>query len=397
MHSPIQKSTAANRTLLRLIPTAGALVLGISLLKQSWGWARVPAFQPSFADLRIVTSTASCILEGTWSASGPTCDPLGRPFNYPIVWAKMFAVLRFDDSRTSLIGLLLGALVITVLTIPFLKLAVGLQPLWRIAIAFLCVVSPPVALQLERGNTDGMILILFAVVSALYGRLQRLSVSLATVGAALKLFPVVTVLAFVPQNRRERSMIGFLVGVPLLLVLSGESLVRLTEMQEPPGEFRFGSLLLLYHLLPAALNYPRLWVLAAGVSITVIPAVCLLRILRREIKGVSQVLGKIGPGSSLFLFGGLLFVGSFVSGSRYDYSQQFLVMAVLGIALSPVKSHLINALLWLAPASLWGAFWLSPESLVGDIATSLCAWIVLAVLIQSRLDVLKQLFTAKSG
>jgi len=72
-------------------------------------------------------------------------------------------------------------------------------------------------------------------------------------------------------------------------------------------------------------------------------------------------------------------------------------MAVLGIALSPAKSHLINALLWLAPVSLWGAFWLSPESLVGDIATSLCAWILLAVLIQSRLDVLKQLFTAKSG
>lgn len=396
MHSLIQKSFLTRKLFHRLIPSGLALLLGYSLFGQSWAWVRVPEFRPRFADLRIVTSTASCIQDGTWSSVGPTCDPLGRAFNYPIVWARVFAALNLGESYTTQIGLTLGVLVIATLTIPLFKLAEDPSLQWRMVSTYMCVGSPPVLLQLERGNTDGVILVLFALTSLLFARMRPLAVVFAVVASALKLFPVVTAMAFIPRHRRDWSIVGF-VGLPSLLLISGESLVRLTEIQEPPGEYRFGSLLILYHLLPAALNYPRLWVLLVGVSLTVTPALFLWRFRKSEIRYLSDALTKGGSGTSLFLFGALLFVGSYVSGSRYDYSQQFLVMAVLGIALLRIESPLVTALFWLAPISLWGAFWLNPESLLGDTATSACAWILLAVLIQNRGSALREILRARTG
>lgn len=397
VYSLIQKSFLTRKPLRRLIPSAVALSLGYSLFGQSWGWVRVPEFRPRFADLRQVTSTASCMEDGTWSSVGPTCDPFGRAFNYPIVWARVFAALNLGESNTTQIGLILGVCVIAALTIPLFKLAEDSPLRWRMVSTCLCIGSPPVLLQLERGNTDGVILVLFALTSVLFVRTRPLAAVLAIIATALKLFPVVTAMAFLPRHRRDWLIAGFFIGVPTILLVSGESLVRLTEMQDPPGEYRFGSLLILYHLLPPALNYPRLWVLLAGVSLTLIPALGLWRIRNSEIRYLSDALTKGGSGTSLFLFGALLFVGSFLSGSRYDYSQQFLVMAVLGIALLRIESPLVTTLFWLAPISLWGAFWLNPESFLGDVATSVCAWILLAVLIQNRGSAFREVLKARTG
>lgn len=380
----------------RLIPATSAVLLGYSLLNKSWSWARVPEISPDFADMRMVTHTATCMIEGNWSESAPSCDPFGRIFNYPIIWARTFAALRLGELQTSQIGVVLGIVVIAALVIPLFKIAASTPQVSRLIAAALCVISPPVALQLERANADGVILVLFGVASTFYFRARWVSVALSSLGTALKLFPLVSVMAFVPRHRRDWSPAGFFLGVLVVLAASGDNIIRLIERQDPPGEYRFGSLLLLYHFLPPALNYPRTWLLFAGVTLTVIPALCLLLVFKTQVRGLSQVLAEEGPGTSLFLFGGLLYVGTFISGSRYDYSQQFLVLCVLGIALLKDKNPLVSTLLLLAPVSLWGAFWLDPESLAGDIATSVCVSIILAVLIQSRVDAIRQLTTANT-
>lgn len=383
-------------------------ILAFSLLRNSWTWFRLPPVQIEddisplsnshrFGDLRIVTATASCIRDGTWAPSGRTCDPFGRPFNYPTVWAELFALFELDESRTVLLGVLLGCVVMVTIALPMLKLVRSQQGIGRIITLSFCIASPPIALQLERGNTDGLILAGLGVAVFMHSRNSVVSAAIAGLISGLKLFPVVALAAFLPKRRGYLSLAIFVVAMFGVLILSAESLVRLVEMQEPPGSYRFGSLLLFFHFLPVALNFPRLWVLSSGAILTLVPSLVILVLFRNRIKEFSKSMESDSFGTSLFLLGGLVFVGSFVSGSRYDYSQMFLVMTLLGIALTPVKGAIVDALFGLGLLSLWGAFWVNADFVVGDIATTGCTWVLLAVLIQGRIDVLKKFVMARSG
>lgn len=66
----------------------------------------VPTMEPSFADLRLVTSAASCPPELISVEAGQNCDPWGRAFNYPGVWITLFKALGVTEHNTFTVGLL---------------------------------------------------------------------------------------------------------------------------------------------------------------------------------------------------------------------------------------------------------------------------------------------------
>lgn len=382
----------------RWVPPIAALsLLLFSLIFEQWKWARFPRMSPRFGDLQIITATAACIQSGDWSITGPTCDPFGRPYNYPVIWAQAFSALGLNDSRVIVVGHIMGLLLIAALAAPLVLLARGRCSSSRVAGLSLCVASPPIALGLERGNTDGLILVVLVVSGVVYLRNRQVSAALMGTVTGLKFFPVLVVAAFQPTRRKYSSLAVFVFFMIAMLTLSAESFVRLAEMQDPTAEFRFGSLLLPFYIVPVVLNFPRVWVLSGGVAVTLITSLLVWGVTRTQVRSMTHALGSDSLGSSLFTLGGLVFVGSFVSGSRGDYSQMFLVITLLGLALSPANSWLVKSLFAMGLLSLWGAFWIHPELVLGDIATALCVCIITAVLLHGRLDELRRGFRARTG
>lgn len=84
----------------------------------SWAWLSGSDYIPDFSDLRQITATADCIgsMED-WSLSSPTCDPNGRAYNYPTVWARLFALVGIGQSQTLILGALLVVLMAVTVTI----------------------------------------------------------------------------------------------------------------------------------------------------------------------------------------------------------------------------------------------------------------------------------------
>jgi len=394
---PLSSASSASEFARWVPPVAAVAVLAISLVFERWEWARFPRMVPRFGDLQIITATATCIQNGDWTPSGPTCDPFGRPYNYPVIWAQAFAALNLNDSRVFAVGTVLGILLIAALAVPLVFLVRSGASWGRVAVSSLCVLSPPIALGLERGNTDGLILVLLVVSVLLHSQNRQLSAVLMGLVSGFKFFPALVMAAFLPKKRNVWPLMIFLSVMTAILVISSESLVRLAEMRDPTAEFRFGSLLLPFYAAPAVLNYPRLWVLLGGVALTLIPALVLWTAFANHVRVTSRTLATESFGSTLFLYGGLVFVGSFLSGSRGDYSQMFLVVTLLGLASSPTSGPAVFLLFGLGLLSLWGAFWIHPEFVFGDAVLMLFVWILVALLLEDRIGALKATFKAKSG
>lgn len=386
------QTLASQLTLLAVVA-----VLSYSLLSDSWSWSRVPVMSPRFGDLRLVTSAATCIQEGNWSLLGPTCDPFGRRFNYLPIWAESFAALGLGESHTIAIGLAFGFVVIAVLVTPLMLLVRKGASLLDISLASLAVVSPPVALQLERGNTEAVILFLAAVAAVLVPRFPQRAAGFLGLATGLKFIPIFTVSALLRRSYLVVGLITFALAFGTVMMLNAGDVLYIIEAQEPPGEYRFGPLLLVYHVFPVLLNFPRLWVLAAGVSLTLIPALLVWVVARREVITIAEAIGNTTTAGSFVLIGGLVFMGTYVSGSRYDHSQIFLVVT-LSALLFVVKR--IATKLWMFSfglLSLWGAFWINPESVIGDIATSVMASMIIPIIVQNRIFALRDLVKARTG
>ena len=172
---------------------------------------------PLFEDLRQVTSTADCVsADPHWSPVDATCDPWGRAYNYPMIWARLFSWLGLGQSDTNAIGYSFVALYV------LFALLIGRLVLKRVGgagalLVNLTLVSPPALLLVERGNVDIVVLLMTAAfVAAVATGRSRLGVGLLTVAAALKIFPAAAGLGFLALRARPRLILGLAAVLTLL-------------------------------------------------------------------------------------------------------------------------------------------------------------------------------------
>ncbi|WP_107667862.1 hypothetical protein [Cyanothece sp. BG0011] len=123
--------------------------------QEVWKKLKVPAMNPSFADLRAILTGFECTRLGFDVLLENPCDPWDRPVIYPRIWWKLTG-LGLDESHTVMIGILLG---IIFFFITFMM--IGRLNLYEGIIYSLILCSPPVMLLIERGNLD---LIIYAMV-----------------------------------------------------------------------------------------------------------------------------------------------------------------------------------------------------------------------------------------
>ena len=188
---------------------------------EAWRRFGVFSLDPSFADMRSVTSAWECARAGIEVVPANPCDPWGRPANYPSLWLAP-AFLGLGQESTAYLGVATAL----VFFASFLIVIGRARPLdGLVYAAALC--SPAVMLGVERGNVD---LLLFAVVALGVLLLRRrwvLAHGLLLAAAVLKLFPLFAWAVLARQPRRRAVLAG---GV-LALALAAYVLATLGEIR----------------------------------------------------------------------------------------------------------------------------------------------------------------------
>ena len=150
---------------------------------------------PSFADLRLITSASSCAQTGGWDYSNQSCDPWGRPFNYPKLWVDIFSTMGIGESQTAFIGRV-QIILLVVAIFWWLYFILNLaRPrdkfISLFVITLLFSVSPPVLLLAERGNIDIWIFLGLSLVTVLLLRgIYFIPVGILGLLVALKIYPI---------------------------------------------------------------------------------------------------------------------------------------------------------------------------------------------------------------
>ncbi len=314
----------------------------------------VPTMTPQFADLRIITTSVDCFLDGTWSMTGVSCDPWGRPFNYPSLWIRLFALFQLGESRTIILGsieiLILSASLIYWSRWTFGKLESLAQKQFFPFMVFMILFSPPILLLAERGNVDTLIFAGATLAFVLYRKFKFFTAGLlvAFLGV-LKLYPFLALMSFFEISRKKINFL-LLLALGFLGFLSLLSEIHLIVVRSETGwnSISYGvSVLPLLLLKSAFAPNTKLWAAVLGALVIFLIALCITGLNSRQSdNSVKRMLSEhlLERGAPLI---SLIFVGSYLSGTAYDYRLVTLI-PVLFILFVSTRSHVSMGMILIA-------------------------------------------------
>jgi hypothetical protein len=285
----------------------------------------VPVMDPTFADLRLITSASECLQNSTWSMNSDSCDPWNRPFNYPSLWVLIFSIFSFTEANTYVLGTL--EIILLGLTLWYwLRRVIIFDPesrIWSyILLFFVFAFSPPVLLLAERGNVD---ILMFAgltlaaeVMRCKYYLIAGFIVALL---GTLKIYPFVGI--FIPflalSHWPKRlwilfvSLLGGLIIVDELSLISDRSMTAWNSIS-------YGmNLIPLITFQKFQTTGSRELAAFFGVFLFVGVSVFLWKLLYRNIKEVSEKIRLSDEFNTDFQLFALVFIFSYLVGTSYDY------------------------------------------------------------------------------
>jgi hypothetical protein len=326
---------------------------------RSWGKLGVSPFEPSFADLRNLTSAWDCTRQGIAVLPVDPCDFDNRPANYPRLWLLPYH-LGLRQGATVGVGVIVAAV--------FLAAAVAVLPgaaSWLTTLIYATVLCSPAAmLGVERGNVDLLIFAVVVVAVLVYRRgLLRLIIAdgLLLLAACLKLFPIFA-FGFSVFDRQRRAVIGVVAvvgGFVVYLVAIEGQLQQIRKALPQEDIFSYGVRRLSQWLSAATegasatrASLPA-WD-ALLIFVTAVGALLVARWLRQRLAiGVGGAAGT--RDRDLFWAGACVYVGTYALARNYDYRLIFCLLTV------PQLVRWIGGgvrFAWVAVSALIGTMWL---------------------------------------
>lgn len=305
----------------------------------------VPIMTPSFADLRFITTSVDCYLNGNWSMTGMSCDPWGRPFNYPSLWIRLFALFRLGESQTIILGsieiVILSASLIYWTRWAFRRLESPAQKSFFPFLVFLIFFSPPILLLAERGNVD---ILIFAGVTLAYIVYSKYNFFIAGFLIAflgiLKLYPFLALVSFFERERKKSHFFLLLAFgfFGFLSLLSEIQLIALRSVNDWNSISYGVSVLPLLVMKGAFSPNTKIWAAVLGALVLFILAIFITGLKSNRLESsIKRTLSRHtwDRGAPLI---SLIFVGSFLSGTAYDYRLVTLI-PVLFILFVSTRSY----------------------------------------------------------
>jgi hypothetical protein len=348
---------------------AGYFLLLLALGGQpEWDRLGVPDLQPSFADLRSVTSAWECDRAGTPVLPVNPCDPYGdRPANYPRLWLAPSG-LGLGQGSTVALGVASAALFFVAL-LYVLARGRARGPLLCAAIA----ISPGVMFAVERGNVDLLLFALVALALALFrgsAAARAASHALFLLAAMLKLFPVFAwgVLARQPRRAAIASCLVLGSAFAVYVAVIADTIREIARVAPQEVGLSYGADVL-FDSLGAGDAATWIALVVAGVAIA---------LLARGRPGAAAAGDEFAVDA--FVAGAGVYVASFALWHNFDYRMIFLLLALPQLTIwagerdrSPVPAPrlMVGALV----ATLWLSLLLRTDPL-GFSIDELANWIL---------------------
>ena len=355
---------------LALVLLAPAILIALCLLADAFDWwdqiTLGNSTSTEFSDLQQVTASAQCLAEDSnRNLYESTCDPGGRPYNYPLIWAQVLSRLGVDISATWGLGIvIIFVFGVSIASITYRVLPREIE--WSTFAAFvLSALSPPTFLLLERGNIDALVfsVLVIAAFSVLSHHPIAASVGFA-IATFLKIFPLPSVLALgrLPQSRRTAAIIfGVVLGFGVLTLL--RSLEFLVSGTPQPLEGGFGAphfFMIVWNLLefPGSSYGPRIFGVLSLVSLSLLYLMIIRRCKARRhcsaLRAMPEQIDGHNNGATLMVIGLGSFLGAYIVGTNFDYRLVFLILLNLGIvALGSHCNRYLLGLSWLLVGLMW--------------------------------------------
>lgn len=181
-----------------------------------WVFFNVPVMTPNFADLRAITAQVSCSQDSVdYSIEG--CDPWGRKIGMLQVWLPLFRLLNFNESKTTLIANSLQVLFFFAIYLLAFNLKMRISKIRNFIPFTLILFSPPIALLIERGQTEMFFysLLTFCVL-LVRGGSNLFAFLLIGALSLLKIYPLILVVVLLLFRPIKKKIWDVIFGIVIL-------------------------------------------------------------------------------------------------------------------------------------------------------------------------------------
>jgi hypothetical protein len=306
-----------------IIFTLACLSIGAAILLNGWysTWTalHIPTLSPPFADMRSVQGSLLSARQGFNPQVNNPGDPWNRVLNYPILWFWIAKLFQLDNETNFVIFVFVY--ILGYIASCFLLLRKS--PSLYLLLAFFSGAS---LLAVERGNNDVLAFVLvFVGISYTQGYFRALLVLLTTI---LKVYP-----AFLVVTLAKKPKIFFL----LVLVIAGYLLFNIGELQilqagntaltDPAGVFASYGFETNMRIIQQILLPGQSADIYSLIKYIFIPVSLFLIALISRIKSLNQT-SSAEDKTDLFVSGAIIFSGTYLITSNWDYRLIFLLLCM---------------------------------------------------------------------
>ncbi|MBL8735355.1 MAG: hypothetical protein JNL12_02905 [Planctomycetes bacterium] len=359
-HAPGAQSKPSGRRVFTL-----AVLLFVAVVVGLWGSASldqvarlgVPTMQPTFVDAYAISGASVSLAQGADPLVHNPGDVRQRPMNYPRPWLLLAHAGLAPEHTPWLVGAFLS---VFGLGLWALRTLVTSRPAG--ALLAIGLFSPVVWLAVERGNNE---LLVFGLVAWSAGAVARRP-GLASCGVfaatLAKLFPVFALVGLLLGGpRARRSAWLALAAIGGWLVITFADLGRIRAGTFHWNRIGYGIDQAATTLAKNGLSLPLLLATAIGAAVVVLLVGGWLR-TRVRLSSPGERTEPASVGVVPFAMGAAIYVGSFCTGSSFDYRLLFLLLTVPQLvvwsgSLRGRWRFVARAALGLVLAMLWSLTW----------------------------------------
>lgn len=198
-----------------------------------WNFFGFQPMEPSYADLRAYTAQVTCNQNGIDYRIN-NCDPWNRDIGMLDVYVPILKFFNLNESRTEILGFSFQILLFFAIYTLAYALRLDLKRPSNAIFLLIVLISPPVAITIERGQFE-VILLVFILLSGYLLLVNKQSFVFAILGflSFLKMYPIVLFMLLLLNRSFKKTKSQIFLGV-IVLILS--ILVILPEFMGQGGE-----------------------------------------------------------------------------------------------------------------------------------------------------------------
>lgn len=285
----------------------------------------VDVWEPSFADLRVITSGLDCIRLGNDPLVYNPCDPWKRKMNYPRIW-HLLEKLGINESHTFALGVSLAICF-------YLSLLRFLPKInkYEGVIYSLIILSPAGLLAVERGNSDLLVFIFLSIALVYFIKNKFLFYGTLIFCSTIKYYPFFGLTVAFKESKRTFIKILLFFGsiFTTYLFFSFRDLILIFYATARTTYFSYGSMVIVQRFSLFIDKFSKVHIKYLFIFI-------LFWIITYFFIFVSYSIGRIRKINfvfdsrhiSSFRIGASIYVGSFILGYNFEYRLIFLIFSL---------------------------------------------------------------------